>query len=132
MRASDDGLERLLSAVFEGDEPTAELLARYARDPGSLSPEMRREIERALAERPDLADEVRTLRSFELPALAEPAVRRAPLRSRWARLSVWVGVAAAALLVLSLTPSARRWLEPSGGRPAPSVTPAPSGPQTTA
>lgn len=133
MRPAGDGLERLLSAVFEGDEPTPELLATYAQHPESLSVEARREIERALAARPDLADEVRLLKSFRVPSLAEPAVRRAPGR-RWQRFSLWASAAAAAVLVVSLTPSARRWLGPleETSTPAPSVVPVPAEPQASA
>ncbi len=126
MSAGSNDLERLLSAVFEGDEPAPELLAAYARDPGSLSAETRREIERALEERPDLADEVRTLRSFEVPSLAEPAVRRAPARRRWLRVAVWSSAAAAALLVFAWTEQGQRWLEPFGSVERVSVPSEPS------
>jgi hypothetical protein len=115
----------LLSAVFEGDEPSPALLAAYARNPGSLSAEARREIERALEGRPDLLDEVRTLRSFVVPELSEPAVGRAPLRSRWRRVPLWASAAAAALLVFALTPPAQRWLQSSGGTSGPAVVPTP-------
>jgi hypothetical protein len=106
-------MERLLSAVLQGDDPAPELLARYARDPQSLAPEVRREIERALAGRPDLADEVRTLQSFRMPDVADPPAARAPRRGR-VRLPLLAGAAAAAaLLVFTLTPSGQQWLDGS-------------------
>jgi hypothetical protein len=117
--STGDGLERLLSAVFQGDDPAPELLARYVRDPNSLAPEARREIERVLAARPDLADEVRTLRSFRMPDVADAPAARPRVRSRW-RLPVLAGAAAAAaLLAVTLTPPGQQWLAGSGsGTPA--------------
>ncbi len=130
MSSAGDGMERLLSAVLQGDDPAPELLARYARDPQSLTPGARREIERVLAGRPDLADEVRTLQSFRMPDVVDAPADRAPRRGRW-RVPLLAGTAAAAaLLVFALTPSGQQWLDDRGGSPtvavvAPEQTPEP-------
>jgi hypothetical protein len=115
----------LLADVLAAGSPSPELLARYADDPASLSPQERSELEALLAASPEVADQLRVMQSFDLnAALAEAETRetppvpiptRAPARraprgpARWTR--AWLpaaGVAAAAgfaLAVLVMRPS---------------------------
>jgi len=65
--SKDVGLAMLLVDVLSGDDEEIELLLRYARDPASLRPAKRRDIERRLAESPAYADQLRVLRRLRTP-----------------------------------------------------------------
>jgi len=56
------GLAMLLVDVLSGEDEDAELLLRYARDPASLRPAKREQVERRLAASPAYADQLRVLR----------------------------------------------------------------------
>jgi hypothetical protein len=107
----DRDLELFLDAAT-ADLPEPALLARYVRDPASLSAEERNQVERAALEQPLVADELHSLRSFDFSALAQVTaeVRAERRRSRWERIrerltlgtGVWIAGAAAAALIAAL------------------------------
>jgi hypothetical protein len=76
-------LSDLMAEAVASPGPEPALLARYAENPERLSPEEREEVERAIAESPAVADQVRVLQRFDYSVLegaAEEARRREPAR----------------------------------------------------
>jgi len=95
---TDSALEDLLYAVLVPDEPSASLLARYAREPESLDAAERQQIEYHKARTPFVRDQIRFLRRLgiaELPARAPAARRRGPARAP--RRAIWGRAIAAAV-----------------------------------
>ncbi len=71
-----EGLAALLADVLSEGAPDPELLVRYADDPSALSPEERQEIERLLAESPQVGDQLKILKRFDFSAAREGSTRQ--------------------------------------------------------
>ena len=65
---SSEGLAALFTDVLFEGAPNPELLVRYADDPSALPLEERQMVERLMAESPQVRDQLKVLKSFELPA----------------------------------------------------------------
>lgn len=128
VRGTDPNLsELLLDALSEG-QPSAELLVRYADDPGSLSAAERQQFELELSRSPELRDQLAVLRRFPRGAAA-PERQGAQvidfvsrLRRRLPRFQLSVATlvplaAAAALIAFLVVPTLLRGPDapPAGG-----------------
>ena len=71
-QGDEAGLDALLAELVSG-EADAALLARFADEPGTLSPEQRTRVEARLSESPAYADQLRLLENFDLSALEQTA-----------------------------------------------------------
>jgi hypothetical protein len=126
-----EGLTVLLADILSEGAPDPELLVRYADNPSVLSPEERQMVERLLAESPQVRDQLKVLKRFELPADRGASARKSGswLSNSLARIRrlfearpilAWApAIAVAALALLLIYPSAfsrlrlNRSLEPA-------------------
>lgn len=102
------GEDRLIDELLLGEGPDPHLMARYADDPGALTPHERAEIEAYLARSPRARDELRVLQRFDVRAPERPrALRSAPaprgrFLRRGLRVALPLAVAAAAVVAVVL------------------------------
>ena len=116
-RNENDALNSLLGDVLSADDVTPEQLLQYVEQPNTLTAEERTSIELRIAESPELADQLRVLQNFGVPAVrSAPVIASKPHRAatpnflqqfmqtvnEWISGS-WVPAGAMAIIALAIT-----------------------------